>query len=108
MDVFAQIEARVAAALEALKAEGALPADAPTNGIEVETPRDPTHGDLSTNAAMVLAKPARMKPRDIADKLQAKLSGVEGVAVVCGGGAGGHKQTQKPHEGDDQVGGNKD
>ena len=57
LDVFAQIEARVAAALEALKAEGELPADAPTNGIEVETPRDPTHGDLSTNAAMVLAKP---------------------------------------------------
>ena len=79
MDVFAQIEARVAAALEALKAEGALPADVPTAGIEVETPRDPTHGDLSTNAAMVLAKPARMKPRDIADKLQAKLSGAEGV-----------------------------
>ena len=75
MDVFAQIETRVAAALEALKAEGALDADVPTAGIEVETPRDPTHGDLSTNAAMVLAKPARMKPRDIADKLQAKLSG---------------------------------
>ena len=41
MDVFAQIENRVAAALEALQAEGALPADVPTSGIEVETPRDP-------------------------------------------------------------------
>ena len=54
MDVFAQIENRVAAALDALKAEGELPADVPTSGIEVETPRDPTHGDLATNAAMCL------------------------------------------------------
>ena len=103
MDVFAQIEARVAAALEALKAEGALPADAPTNGIEVETPRDPTHGDLSTNAAMVLAKPARMKPRDIADKLQAKLSGVEGVAAVSVAGPGFLNLTLKPEVWHDLV-----
>ena len=88
MDVFAQIETRVAAALEALKAEGALDADVPTAGVEVETPRDPTHGDLSTNVAMVLAKPARMKPRDIADKLQAKLSGAEGVGAVSVAGPG--------------------
>jgi arginyl-tRNA synthetase len=103
VDVFAQIEARVAAALEALKAEGALPADAPTNGIEVETPRDPTHGDLSTNAAMVLAKPARMKPRDIADKLQAKLSGVEGVAAVSVAGPGFLNLTLKPEVWHDLV-----
>ncbi len=103
MDVFAQIEARVAAALEALKAEGALPADAPTDGIEVETPRDPTHGDLSTNAAMVLAKPARMKPRDIADKLQAKLSGVEGVAAVSVAGPGFLNLTLKPEVWHDLV-----
>ena len=81
MDVFAQIENRVAAALDALKAEGELPADVPTSGIEVETPRDSTHGDLATNAAMVLAKPARMKPRDIADKLQAKLAGAAGSSA---------------------------
>ncbi len=88
MDVFAQIENRVAAALDALKAEGGLPADVPTTGIEVETPRDPTHGDLATNAAMVLAKPARMKPRDIADKLQAKLAGAEGIEAVSVAGPG--------------------
>ena len=96
MDVFAQIETRVAAALEALKAEGALPADVPTSGIEVETPRDPTHGDLATNAAMVLAKPARMKPRDIADKLQAKLAGAEGVEAVSVAGPGFLNLTLKP------------
>ncbi len=96
MDVFAQIETRVAAALEALKAEGVLPADTPTSGIEVETPRDPTHGDLATNAAMVLAKPARMKPRDIADKLQAKLAGAEGVEAVSVAGPGFLNLTLKP------------
>jgi arginyl-tRNA synthetase len=96
VDVFAQIENRVAAALEALKAEGMLPADVPTAGIEVETPRDATHGDLATNAAMVLAKPARMKPRDIADKLQAKLAGVDGVEAVSVAGPGFLNLTLKP------------
>jgi arginyl-tRNA synthetase len=96
VDVFAQIENRVAAALEALKADGELPADVPTSGIEVETPRDPTHGDLATNAAMVLAKPARMKPRDIADKLQAKLADAEGVEAVSVAGPGFLNLTLKP------------
>jgi arginyl-tRNA synthetase len=96
VDVFAQIENRVAAALDALKAEGELPADVPTSGIEVETPRDSTHGDLATNAAMVLAKPARMKPRDIADKLQAKLAGAEGVEAVSVAGPGFLNLTLKP------------
>jgi arginyl-tRNA synthetase len=103
VDVFAQIENRVAAALDALKAEGALPADLPTAGIEVETPRDATHGDLATNAAMVLAKPARMKPRDIADKLQAKLSGVEGVDAVSVAGPGFLNLTLKPEVWHDLV-----
>lgn len=96
MDVFAEIESRVAAALEALKAEGALPSDLPVTGIEVETPRDPTHGDLASNAALVLAKPARMKPRDIADKLQAKLSADANVASVSVAGPGFLNITLKP------------
>ena len=96
MDVFAEIESRVAAALEALKSEGDLPADLPTTGIDVEVPRDPTHGDLATNAAMVLAKPARMKPRDIADKLQAKLAAADGIAAVNVAGPGFINLTLKP------------
>ena len=96
MDVFAEIESRVAAALETLKSEGALPADLPTTGIDVEVPRDPTHGDLSTNAAMVLAKPARMKPRDIAEKLQAKLAAADGIAAVSVAGPGFINLTLKP------------
>lgn len=96
MDVFAEIESRVSAALEELKSEGALPSDLPTQGLEVEVPRDPTHGDLSSNAAMVLAKPARMKPRDIAEKLQAKLSADADIASVSVAGPGFLNITLKP------------
>ncbi len=73
MNVFAAIEALVRQSLTELASEGALPAGLDLAAVTVETPRDPTHGDLSTNAAMVLAKAARMKPRDIADLLVGKL-----------------------------------
>lgn len=82
MNVFAHVEARIAAALQALKNEGALPEDLPIAGVEAETPRDMAHGDIATNAALVLAKPAKMKPRDIAEKLKAKLAAEPGVAGV--------------------------
>jgi arginyl-tRNA synthetase len=72
MNIFADIESRIVAALETLKAEGKLP-DLAIAGIEATPPRDPSHGDVASNAAMVLAKAARMKPRDIADALAAKL-----------------------------------
>jgi arginyl-tRNA synthetase len=96
LDLFAKIEDHVRASLEALKAEGVLPGDTPTAGFEVEVPRDPTHGDLSTNAAMVLAKAAKMKPRDIAEKLQDKLNAVDGVESVSVAGPGFINLTLKP------------
>ena len=96
MNVFTRVEARVAAALEALKGEGALPADLAIAGVEVETPRDPAHGDLSTNAALVLAKTARMKPRDIAELLKAKLEGDPDIAQVAVAGPGFLNITLKP------------
>ena len=55
MDVFADVEGRIATALAAMKAEGALPADLPLAGFEATTPREASHGDLATNAALVLA-----------------------------------------------------
>jgi len=73
MNVFAHVEGRIRSALDALKTDGVLPADLAIPSVEAEAPRDPTHGDLATNAAMVLAKPARMKPRDIAGPLAEKL-----------------------------------
>ena len=98
MNVFARVEERVVAALEALKAEGTLPADLTVSGIEglVTTPRDPTHGDLATNAALVLAKPAGMKPRDIAEKLKEKLEADGDMAGVEVAGPGFLNLTFRP------------
>ena len=56
--------------------------------ISVEPPRDPAHGDLSTNAAMVLAKGAKMSPRDLAGKLEPELAAVDGVDSVSVAGPG--------------------
>lgn len=74
MNLFADIRTLVLESLTAMAAEGALPADLAMDNVAVEPPRDAAHGDMATNAAMVLAKPAKMKPRDIADALAAKLA----------------------------------
>ena len=73
MNLFADIRTLVVSALDAMVTAGDLPAGLSTDNVTAEPPRDAAHGDMATNAAMVLAKPARMKPRDIADKLAAKL-----------------------------------
>jgi arginyl-tRNA synthetase len=63
----------IEAALGAMQAAGELPAALDFAAITAEPPRDPAHGDIATNAAMVLAKAARKKPRDIADALLPRL-----------------------------------
>ncbi len=74
MTLFADIHATVLAALAAMEAEGALPVGLDKRAVAVEPPRDAAHGDMATNAAMVLAKPAGQNPRDIATALAAKLA----------------------------------
>ncbi|MEM1237511.1 MAG: arginine--tRNA ligase [Pseudomonadota bacterium] len=74
MNLFADIRVLVTDALDALVADGVLPADLDYRNVAVEPPRDAAHGDMATNAAMVLAKPAKAKPRDIAEALAAKLT----------------------------------
>ncbi|WP_299587411.1 arginine--tRNA ligase [uncultured Tateyamaria sp.] len=74
MNLFADIRALVLSDLAAMVEAGQLPADLSTANVTVEPPRDAAHGDMATNAAMVLAKPARMKPRDIAETLAARLA----------------------------------
>ncbi|MCX7566107.1 arginine--tRNA ligase [Sulfitobacter sp. F26169L] len=74
MNLFADIRTLVVSALDAMVAAGDLPAGLSTDNVTTEPPRDPAHGDMATNAAMVLAKPAGMKPRDIAEKLAAHLA----------------------------------
>ena len=74
MNLFADIRSLVIDALTALTDQGRLPAGLDLAAVAVEPPRDPAHGDMATNAAMVLAKPAGMKPRDIAEALAAELA----------------------------------
>ncbi|MCV2864721.1 arginine--tRNA ligase [Albidovulum sediminicola] len=74
MNLFSDIRAAVLDALAAMQAEGALPAGLDMSNVAVEPPRDAAHGDMATNAAMVLAKPAGQQPRAIAEALAAKLS----------------------------------
>ncbi|AUH35123.1 arginine--tRNA ligase [Paracoccus tegillarcae] len=73
MNLFSDIRGVVIAALDQMAEAGELPAALDYGNVTVEPPRDAAHGDMATNAAMVLAKPAGMKPRDIADKLAARL-----------------------------------
>ena len=72
--VHASFAAKLTAILGALEGDGILPADTPHRGVTVEPPRDPSHGDLATNAAMVLAKQAKTNPRALAEKIVEKLS----------------------------------
>jgi arginyl-tRNA synthetase len=84
-NIFSAVLARVHGAVEALANEGALPAGLDLSRILVEPPREAAHGDLATNAAMVLAKPAGRKPRELADAIAGKLRGeslIEDVAVA--------------------------
>ena len=74
MNLFSELRALVVDCLDGLVAEGRLPADLGYDNVAVEPPRDAAHGDMATNAAMVLAKSAQMKPRDIAEALADKLA----------------------------------
>ena len=80
MNLFADMRALVVTSVEALVASGTLPAGLDLTSISVEPPRDPAHGDMATNAAMVLAKPAGQQPRAIADALALILAADPRVA----------------------------
>jgi arginyl-tRNA synthetase len=82
MNIYATVEQQVQDALQALVMSGALPPDLDLSGVESMPPRDPTHGDIASNAAMVLAKRAKMKPRDIAEALAVALRTAPGVETV--------------------------
>src|SRR6202008_4940713 len=95
-NIFATVLERVHAAGQALVASGALPAAADLSRVVVEPPRDPSHGDMATNAAMVLAKDAGRKPRDLAEAYAARLRADALVAKVEVAGPGFINLTLKP------------
>src|ERR1700716_661126 len=94
--LFANVLARVHAVCSALAAEGGWPASVDLSRVVVEPPRDAAHGDMATNAAMVLAKEAKAKPRDLAEKFAEKLRADDLIASVNVAGPGFINLTLKP------------
>ncbi|SEL43901.1 arginyl-tRNA synthetase [Sphingomonas palmae] len=88
MTLYARFAAHVGDALDALVSAGELPADLDRRNVTVEPPRDPSHGDLATNAAMVLAKPAKTNPRQLAEKIAGQLAALPSVTAAEVAGPG--------------------
>jgi arginyl-tRNA synthetase len=86
--LYARFAAHLAGALDALEAEGQLPPGLDRGAVAVEPPRDPSHGDLATNAAMVLAKRAGTNPRALAALIAPRLEALEEVTGVEVAGPG--------------------
>ncbi len=88
MNLFNSFRDKVVASIDALAADGALPGGLDTGAVTVEPPRDAAHGDLATNAALVLARQAGRKPRDIAEALAARLADDDAVTAIDVAGPG--------------------
>src|SRR3954471_15534280 len=88
MSLYAQYAALLDGVLDDLVADGALPGDLDRKNVTVEPPRDPAHGDLATNAAMVLAKAANTNPRALAEAIKPRLEALPPVASVDIAGPG--------------------
>ncbi len=96
MNIFAIFEDRIRGVLDQLRSEGILPDDVKTAGFVVEPPREAAHGDLATNAAMVLARPARMNPNALAAQIAERLAQSGDVGKVQVAGPGFINLTLKP------------
>jgi arginyl-tRNA synthetase len=88
MTLYARFAAHLDAILDALESEGTLPGGLERRAVAVEPPRDPSHGDLATNAAMVLARPAGSNPRALAGQIAPKLAQLDEVASADVAGPG--------------------
>jgi len=82
MSIFARYSTALDGLLDAMVAAGELPAGLDRKAVTVEPPRDPAHGDMATNAAMVLAKPAGTNPRALAELIAARLRALPDVTGV--------------------------
>ena len=88
MSLYARYSALLDEALDELVGDGLLPSAIDRKHVTVEPPRDPSHGDLATNAAMVLAKGAGTNPRALAEALAPKLKAISTVSAVDIAGPG--------------------
>ena len=82
MNIFTLFETEFATILRSLQEQGRLPADLDSGRVVFELPREISHGDVACNAAMVLAKQASMKPRDLAERLVPEFQKLDGVTAV--------------------------
>ena len=82
MNIFNRFEAEFETITAQMKVDGELPSALDTGRVVFELPRDASHGDLACNAAMVLAKPAGMKPRDLATIFARHLQAIDGVTDI--------------------------
>ncbi|UFZ05917.1 arginine--tRNA ligase [Bradyrhizobium ontarionense] len=96
LHLFADMLARVHAVCAALAKDGGWPEGIDFSRVVVEPPRDPSHGDMATNAAMVLAKEAKAKPRDLAEQIAERLRADALVAKVDVAGPGFINLTLQP------------
>jgi arginyl-tRNA synthetase len=88
LSLYAQYAALLDGVLDDLVSDGVLPAELDRGNVTVEPPRDPSHGDLATNAAMVLAKAAKTNPRALAEAIKPKLEALPPVTSVDVAGPG--------------------
>jgi len=88
MNIFQYFESEFASILAELVGQGLLPEHLDANRVVFELPRDATHGDLATNAAMILAKPAQKSPRDLAAVFASAFAKIDGVTAVDIAGPG--------------------
>jgi len=88
MNMFTTFENRIRAVLSGLQDEGVLADDAKLDGFVVEPPREAAHGDLATNAAMVLAKPSGRNPKELAALIAERLSSDPDVEKIDVAGPG--------------------
>jgi arginyl-tRNA synthetase len=88
MNLFKHFRDQIITIVGRLAAAGSLPADLDTGKVTAEPPREAAHGDVATNAAMVLSKAAGLKPRDLAEMLAAELRKVADVTAVDIAGPG--------------------
>src|SRR5579883_1838670 len=88
MNVYKHFTGIIQMELERMAEVGLLPSGLDFSRVTVEAPREAAHGDLATNAAMVLAKPAGMKPRDLADSLASRLPGQADIVSADVAGPG--------------------
>ncbi|MEM9010817.1 MAG: arginine--tRNA ligase [Pseudomonadota bacterium] len=88
MNLYAEMRSVVRAALDAMATDGALPAGIDTGAVTVEPTRDASHGEMATNAAMVLAKSAGKPPREIAEALLPHLTAEPRIETATVAGPG--------------------